>query len=148
MRWVMAHAVLPLIAARRPQAIFLQCGADALEEDPLAKLSLSNNAHWEVVAAAMELAPRLVVVGGGGYNPYAVGRCWAGVWATLNRLPIPPQTTAAAESVLRELVYNRAVGRNPPEHWFTTLCDEPRTGPVREVVKRLAELALKEIVAA
>ena len=49
MRWLMQGAVLPLIAARRPDAIFLQCGADALEEDPLAKLSLSNNAHWEVV---------------------------------------------------------------------------------------------------
>ena len=42
-------AILPLIAAHRPQAIFLQCGADALEEDPLARLSLSNNAHWAVV---------------------------------------------------------------------------------------------------
>src|SRR5579875_3859465 len=38
-RWVMQHAVLPLIAARRPQAIMLQAGADALEEDPLSRLS-------------------------------------------------------------------------------------------------------------
>ena len=39
-------AVLPLMRARRPQAIMLQTGADGLEEDPLARLSLSNNAHW------------------------------------------------------------------------------------------------------
>jgi acetoin utilization protein AcuC len=144
MRWLMEHAVLPLIEARRPEAILLQCGADALEDDPLAKLSLSNNAHWAVVAAIRPLSPRLVVAGGGGYNPYAVGRCWAGVWATLNDLPIPERTTPEAETVLRRLVYNRAAGRNPPEHWFTTLRDTPREGPVREAVRRVGDQALKE----
>ena len=48
---LLTHAILPLIEACRPQAVFLQCGADALEEDPLARLSLSNNAHWAVVDA-------------------------------------------------------------------------------------------------
>jgi acetoin utilization protein AcuC len=28
----------------------LQCGADAVEEDPLSRLTLSNNAHWDVLA--------------------------------------------------------------------------------------------------
>ena len=144
MAWLMQHAVLPTIERHRPQAIFLQCGADALEEDPLARLSLSNNAHWAAVQAVMPLAPRLIVTGGGGYNPYTVGRCWAGVWATLNAIPIPDRTTPAAESVLRALTYNRAAGRNPPGHWFTTLRDAPRTGPVRDEVKRLAELTLQE----
>ena len=94
------------------------------------------------------LAPRLVVVGGGGYNPYTVGRCWAGIWAVLNGHPIPPRLTAAAETVLRALVYNRAAGRNPPEHWFTTLRDAPREGAVRAEIERLAELALKETLSA
>ena len=34
MRVLLTEAILPLVAAHRPQAIFLQCGADALEEDP------------------------------------------------------------------------------------------------------------------
>ena len=144
MAWLMRHAVLPVIERHRPQAIFLQCGADALEEDPLARLSLSNNAHWAAVQAVMPLAPRLIVTGGGGYNPYTVGRCWAGVWATLNAIPIPSCTTPAAEAVLRALTYNRAAGRNPPGHWFTTLRDAPRPGPVRDEVARLAELTLQE----
>ena len=144
MRHLLCHAILPLIRARRPQAIFLQCGADALEEDPLAKLSLSNNAHWSVVDAIRDAAPRLVVTGGGGYNPYTVGRCWAGVWATLNHIRIPDRTTPAAEAVLRGLTYNRAAGRNPPEHWFTTLRDAPREGPVRDEIKRLASQAVSE----
>ena len=143
-RFLLRHAVLPLIHAFQPEAILLQTGADALEEDPLAKLSLSNNAYWEAVAAVRDRAPRLLVVGGGGYNPYTVGRCWAGIWATLSGFPIPPRTTAAAEAVLRALRYNRAAGRSPPEHWFTTLRDAPREGTVRDAVKRVAELALKE----
>jgi acetoin utilization protein AcuC len=146
--WLMAQAILPLIRARAPQAIMLQAGADALEEDPLARLSLSNNAHFAVVAALLPLAPRLVVLGGGGYNPFAVGRCWAGIWATLNGLPIPPVLPTAAEAVLRRLRYSRAAGRNPPEHWFTTLRDARRPGPVRDAVRRLADLDTMETLTA
>ncbi len=146
--WLMERAILPLIRARRPQAIMLQCGADALEEDPLAKLSLSNNAHWSIVRVVRDLAPRLVVLGGGGYNPWTVGRCWAGIWATLNDFSIPDRLPPAAEAVLRGLRFDRAVGRDPPTHWFTTLRDAPREGVVREPVKSLAELALMETMPA
>ncbi len=148
MAWLMREAVLPLIRARRPQAILLQSGADALEEDPLARLSLSNNAHWAVARQVMPLAPRLVVVGGGGYNPYTTGRCWAGIWAVLNGITVPDRTTPAAEAVLRGLTYNRAAGRNPPEHWFTTLRDAPRDGPVCDPVREVAALALMETMPA
>jgi len=135
MRALMEGAILPAIRARRPQAILLQAGADALEEDPLARLSLSNNAHWAVVDAIRDLAPRLIVSGGGGYNPYTVARCWAGIWARLNGLPIPDTLPPAAEAVLRGLTYNRAAGRNPPAHWFTTLRDAPREGLVRDGIR-------------
>ena len=145
MRFLMTDAVLPLLHDFQPEALFLQCGADALEEDPLAKLSLSNNAHWAVVDAVRDLAPRLVVSGGGGYNPWAVARCWAGVWARLNGFAVPDRLPQAAESVLRLLRYNRAAGRNPPEHWFSTLRDAPREGPVRDPVRGLADMVLEEL---
>jgi acetoin utilization protein AcuC len=144
MRHLMRQAVLPLIRAHRPRAIFLQAGADALEEDPLSRLALSNNAHHEIVLAVMDLAPRVVVTGGGGYNPWTVARCWACLWATLNRLDIPDRATPAAEAVLRALTYHRAAGRNPPEHWFTTLRDTPREGIVRPEIEALARQALQE----
>jgi len=143
-RHLLHHAILPLIQRFRPQAIFLQAGADSLEEDPLAKLSLSNNAYWEAVEAVMGLAPRLVVVGGGGYNPYTVGRCWAGIWAILCGHKVPDRLPAQAETVLRGLIYNRAAGRNPPEHWHTTLRDAPREALVRDDIRHIAETVLKE----
>lgn len=138
------HALLPLAEKFRPEAIMLQCGADALEEDPLARLSLSNNAHRAVVAALLPMARRVVVLGGGGYNPFTVARCWAGVWATLSGHAIPPALPPLAQAVLRRQSYNRAAGRDPPDHWFTTLADAPRPGPVRPEIVALAHAALAD----
>ena len=81
--------VLPLIDAFAPEAIVVQCGADALADDPMTKLSLSNRALWAAVAAVAPRAPRLLVLGGGGYNPWSVARCWAGVWAILSGRSVP-----------------------------------------------------------
>jgi acetoin utilization protein AcuC len=142
---LLRHAILPILRHRRPQAVMLQCGADAIAEDPLSRLALSNGAHRAVVQALMGVAPRLIVLGGGGYNPWSVARCWAGVWATLNRLPIPPRIPPAAEAVLRALSFHRAAGRNPPEHWFTTIADDPRPGPVRPEIRALAARTLEEL---
>lgn len=141
MAWLLHEAVLPIIRDLCPEAIMVQCGADALEEDPLARLSLSNNSHRMVVSAVMGLAPRLIVLGGGGYNPWTVARCWAGVWGTLAGHAAPERLPPAAEAVLRGLSFHRAAGRDPPEHWFTTLADAPRPGVVRAVVRRRAAAA-------
>ncbi|BDW86046.1 acetoin utilization protein AcuC [Roseicyclus marinus] len=139
--------ILPALVAFAPDAIVLQCGADAVTEDPLSRLTLSNNAHWDIVAALKALGcPRLLVLGGGGYNPWSVGRLWTGVWATLNGHEIPERLPEAAEQVLRALRWDNPpkLGRNPPEDWFTTLRDAPRPGPIRpEIAERLAHLALR-----
>ena len=129
--------ILPRVTDFRPDAIVLQCGADAVEEDPQAHLSLSNSSHWAITKALMGLAPRLLLLGGGGYNPWSVGRLWTGVWATLNGFEIPDRITPTAERTLRNLRFegNRR-GRNPPEHWFTTLADRPRRGPITDNLRQ------------
>ncbi|GAA4254761.1 acetoin utilization protein AcuC [Azospirillum formosense] len=146
MDYLLETVILPLGQAFRPQALVIQTGADALAEDPLSRLELSNGALWRAVRALMGLAPRLMVVGGGGYNPWSVGRCWAGIWAVLNGIdPVVPPTPEA-ERVLRALSWSRAAGRNPPEHWFTTLADAPRPGPLRDEVRRVAAAAMAKMV--
>lgn len=135
--------ILPAVDAFKPDAIVLQCGADAVTEDPLSRLALSNNAHWAVLCGLIAFqAPRLLVLGGGGYNPWSVGRLWTGIWAALNGHEIPDIVPEKAEAVLRALQWDGArAGRNPPEHWFTTLRDAPRPGPLRaEVTKGLRVL--------
>jgi acetoin utilization protein AcuC len=146
MDWVLRHAILPIIRHLKPEAIMIQCGADAIAEDPLSRLALSNNAHRAVVRAAMGLAPRLILLGGGGYNPWSVARCWAGAWAELNRLPIPARLPSAAEAVLRGLSWSRAAGRNPPESWFTTLADPPQpSAEVRPEIRALCAATLRDL---
>ncbi|MFT6104740.1 MAG: acetoin utilization protein AcuC [Paracoccaceae bacterium] len=128
--------IVPLIEAHAPEAIVLQCGADAVEEDPLSGLSLSNNAHWEIVAALRPMSTRYLVLGGGGYNPWSVGRLWTGVWAVLAGKEIPDRLPKEAEEVLRALEWRgNSRAKSPPDHWFTTLRDTPRPGPVRAILR-------------
>ncbi|SMX23439.1 Acetoin utilization protein AcuC [Boseongicola aestuarii] len=145
MRAAREDIILPLVQAFRPEAIILQCGADAVTEDPLSRLALSNNAHWAIVEALNGMAPRYLVLGGGGYNPWSVGRLWTGVWGTLTKQKFPERLPPLAEAVLRDLSWpGRAAGRNPPEHWFTTICDLPREGQIKpEVRERLDALGAR-----
>lgn len=144
MRAVLQSLILPRLAAFAPEVVILQCGADALTEDPLSRLTLSNNAHWGVVAALRDFAPRLLVLGGGGYNPWSVGRCWAGVWATLAGYAIPDVLPDAAQDVLRSLSWRGGGRALPGEAMLTSLRDSPREGPIRaEVSDRIAALAAR-----
>lgn len=141
MAFLINAVVLPLIEGFAPEALVVQCGADALADDPMTKLSLSNQALWRAVAAVKGLAPRLLVLGGGGYNPWSVARCWAGVWATLGGVEIPERLPSAGESLLRAVHWPHRRGREPAERWFTTLADPPNAGSVRDEVRRLAAAA-------
>lgn len=144
MALVRDQLILPRVAAHRPEAIVLQCGADALEEDPLSRLALSNRAHLAVVAALRPLAPRLIVTGGGGYNPWSVGRLWTAIWGLLSGQELPYVLPQQAQVVLRALSWNGGSRPPPSEHLLTTLLDAPRDGPIRpEVRDRLARLAAR-----
>lgn len=142
MTLVRESLILPAVAAFHPDAIVLQCGADAVTEDPQSRMTLSNNAHWAVVRALMGMAPRYVVLGGGGYNPWSVGRCWTGVWAMLNGFDVPDVLPPAAQDVLRALVWkDHTRVRVPHPSWLNTLRDPPREGAVSDIAKeRVGEL--------
>ncbi|MBM9594209.1 acetoin utilization protein AcuC [Roseitranquillus sediminis] len=150
MRASLHELILPRVADHRPDAVVLQCGADAVLEDPLSRLALSNNAHWDVVQALSHAAPRFMVLGGGGYNPWAVARLWTGVWATVAGADIPERLPAEGEKVLRDVVWTGARRKGmPPSPWVTTLRDPPREGPFRDEVRsRLAAHAARARAAA
>jgi acetoin utilization protein AcuC len=141
-RAVLHDLILPRVAEFHPEALVLQCGADSLLEDPLSRLCLSNRAYLEAIRALLPLAPRVLVLGGGGYNPWSVGRLWTAIWGTLAGHDLPDRLPEAAAEVLRRLDWNGG-GRPAPEpHLLSTLLDAPREGPVRpEIRDRLALLA-------
>lgn len=142
MEAVLHDLILPRTADFRPEVIVLQCGADALTEDPLSRLTLSNNAHIGVLKALLPLAPRFLLLGGGGYNPWSVGRCWSALWATLAGYEIPDRLPPRAQDVLKSLSWNGGQRPPPADHMLTTILDRPRPGPLRpELRARLANLA-------
>ena len=134
-RHIRDRLILPLLDAMAPDAIVLQLGADSLEEDPLSRLALGNRSYRDLVAAVIPRAPKVVALGGGGYNPWSVGRCWTLIWAAIAGETVPDRLAPQAEAVLRALEFRgNSRGRNPPEAWFTTLLDPWRGGPVRAAV--------------
>ena len=128
------EVILPALQTMRPEAIVLQCGADAVAEDPLSRLALSNNAHWQAVSLLRSLSTRLLVLGGGGYNPWTVGRLWSGVWATLNGYEIPDRLPERARAVLAALTWTRRPAF-APDALIDTLRDAPREGGVPDELR-------------
>ncbi len=144
MRAVLEGLILPRVAAFKPDLIVLQAGADALFEDPLSRLALSNNAHRAVLAALRPLSRRFLLLGGGGYNPWTVARLWTLLWVDLSGAAVPDVLPSPACAVLTSLGWQGGKRPPPARELITQLHDAPREGPVRpEIWDRLARLAAR-----
>jgi acetoin utilization protein AcuC len=137
LEYLMDTAVLPLARALAPQGLVITCGTDALAGDPLSGLLLSNGALWRAVLQLVALAPAAVVLGGGGYNPWTLARCWSGLWARLSGRDIPTTLPAGPCAILAGLACDLVEEEDVAAHWLTTLSDAPRDGPVRVPVRDL-----------
>ena len=137
LEYLLEQAVLPLARAYQPQALVITCGADGLDGDPLSRLSLSNVGLWQAVERLVAEQPRAVVLGGGGYNPWTVIRCWSGLWGRLNGRAIPETLPPAALELLAGLSCDLVDEEDVPPEWRATLADRPNRGPLRPQVQGL-----------
>lgn len=141
--FLMAEAVLPLARRFEPQALVVTCGADPLLGDPLSSLELSNSCLWDAVMALTDIAPASVVLGGGGYNPWTVARCWTGLWGRIagKEMPekLPPGSVAYLESLECDLVDDED---DMQPWWTTTLVDPRNDGQVRSEFEQIAAAVL------
>ncbi len=113
--------VPPLVRAYKPEFIVVQCGADSHADDMLAHLRLTTRTYEEIVGTLHKLAHevasgRIVAVGGGGYNPANVARCWTLVAASLLEAHPTNDVPDGWKNQLR-----KSAGLVPPE----TLRSEP-----------------------
>jgi len=138
--FLLHEALIPAVDRFRPGAIVVTCGTDALAGDPLAGMALSNLALWDAVESLCRLAPVRIVLGGGGYNPWTLARCWTGLWGRLSGREIPVELPAAAQVILRGLACDLIDEEEVEAAWLTTLADAPRHGEVRAEVRELARL--------
>jgi acetoin utilization protein AcuC len=136
--WLLDEAVLPTVAAFAPGAVVITCGADGLDGDPLASMRLSNAALWRAVDRLLALAPATVVLGGGGYNPWTVARCWTGLWGRLSGRELPGVLPEAAQALLAGLDCDLVDADEVRPEWISTLADTPNRGRIRPEVRELA----------
>jgi len=136
--FLMNEAVLPQAERFGPEAVVITCGTDALAGDPLSAMALSNCGLWEAVDSLRSLSPATVVLGGGGYNPWTLARCWTGLWARLSGRAIPDSLPEAACRILRNLECDLVDEEDVCPRWLDSLADPGSGGEVRDEVMALA----------
>ncbi len=83
-REVFGRIVLPLVRAYKPDICVLAAGVDSMYTDAMSHLSLTNNIYAEVIQGIRQLAPKMLMLGAGGYNPVNIARDWTLAWAVLH----------------------------------------------------------------
>ena len=92
--------VPPLIGAFDPDVIVLELGADALANDPLAHLQLTNNVYVEVINRLLQFDKPILTTGGGGYHVENTVRAWSLAWTVLSGQDIEHGLDAAVGGVM------------------------------------------------
>jgi acetoin utilization protein AcuC len=81
-----AEITPPLLRAFAPDLVIAELGADTHISDPLTHLNMTNFGYCEVVKRIVQESPRLLALGGGGYDLYKTARSWTLAWAIMNDL--------------------------------------------------------------
>ena len=136
---VLERLVIPFVRRVEPEAIVVLLGADGLAGDPLSAMRLSNGTLWTACRDLIALAPRAVVLGGGGYNPWTTARLWTGMWGLLAGRDIGGALPERARAVFAGLDCDLVDDEDRDPAWLTTLVDAPNAGPVRAEVAELVE---------
>ncbi len=77
------EAIVPrLMGGFKPDILVAQIGGDSHKDDPLANLNLTSNGYKRMFQAMNGFAPKLLALGGGGYNVFKTAALWAVAWAT------------------------------------------------------------------
>lgn len=140
--FLLDEVVLPAVESARPGAVVVTCGTDALAGDPLTSMALSNVALWNAIERLCAAAPLRLVLGGGGYNPWTLARCWTGLWGRLRGSCPPATLPAKASAVLAALECDLVDEEDVRPEWLTTLADAPNHGSIRGEIRSLARAAV------
>ena len=107
--------VPPPVGAFRPDVVVAQLGIDSHRTDPLTHLELDVQGFARAVARIAELSPKLVCLGGGGYDLQNVARAWTAAWAVLNGVELAAELPAAFAADARRSEFRVPTLWDPPE---------------------------------
>ncbi len=129
--------ILAKIKELDTQAIVVTCGTDALLHDPLSKMALSQNALWQAVMDLVDLNLPIVVLGGGGYNPWTTVRTWVGLWGLLSGQKLPESLPKCAVDILSGFDSDLIDEEDRLNTWTKTLFDKENKGIIRNEIKQI-----------
>ncbi len=135
--FVFEKLVFPLLDRFQPEALIVQGGADALVEDPMSRLCLSNRVIFKILSILLESSQRVLLTGGGGYNPWTVARLWTGFWALISGRTVPEVLPNQATELLRSLSWQRQT--KPKEIMLNSINDVPMEGQLRDEVSDIVK---------
>ena len=125
--------VPPLLERFKPDVIVAQLGIDSHRTDPLTHLALDVQGFARALQRIVPMAPRLIALGGGGYDVRNVARAWTVAWAVLNQVELPARLPEAFED-------------DAQRYGFTSrdLWDTPATLPA-EIGRAVREYADRQV---
>jgi acetoin utilization protein AcuC len=132
--------VPPLLRAFAPDVVVAQLGIDSHRTDPLTHLALDVQGFTRAVQRIVELAPRLVALGGGGYDLGNVARAWTAAWAVMNAVDLPAEIPPAFHEHARWYRVQARTLWDPPAEM-----DDDRRQRMRDYAERQIE-AIQRVV--
>jgi acetoin utilization protein AcuC len=107
--------VPPLLRAFKPDVVVAQLGIDGHRTDPLTHLAFSVQGFIRAVKRIIECSPRLVALGGGGYDLSNVARAWTWAWAAMNGVEPPTDIPGSFNGDARRFHFRSMSLCDPPE---------------------------------
>ncbi len=121
----------------QPDVYVLQLGTDALMEDPLSKLNLSNRGFLEAFRLVRESFGKGIYLGGGGYHPVALTRAWTLIWCEISGREPPESIGREGMEVLKSVDWEDPYEER--SYMYERLLDDWRVGVVRKEIRDLRE---------
>ncbi len=113
--------IFKIIKNFSPEVVLMQMGADCLKYDRMSKMDLSNNAMAYIIKIMKSLAEKIIIMGGGGYNPWVTLRAWTYNLATLMGEENNLKLTKEAKYFLNNIEFSGS----PKFNWINNIKDEP-----------------------
>ncbi len=142
--------VPPFLEAFRPDAVVAQLGVDSFASDPLAHLNVTTNGFEAMVRRIAGLSPRLVALGGGGYQLANVARGWTLAWGIVTGRPVPDLIPESMREPLRREGYRSDRMRDPEQPGLRlgvggAVCSPPAS-QIREAAAETCAFLLREVL--
>lgn len=138
-----------VVEAFQPDAIVLQAGTDILLPDPLGKFQISTSCFLSIVEQVMALAPvhadgtpKLMVLGGGGYHPLVLARCWTGVWGILSGRTLPEGISPQGRRLLEAVEWDDDEDEAYYPSLFSSRVERFSEGELRQEIKDMGSRLL------